>query len=215
MIQNNPVNIINEIFSEVKNISARYNKIKNYYVYVTFFDDGYFYIGSRICECKPEEDVSYFGSYKNKNYFNPNKVIIKEFFDESEMIFCENSLIEKYLNNVYCINQNKVPRALSNHTSNNNVLIEGLIYTKELMSEYKCGPSTMSNWCRVAEIDRIKIGKKFYIKNEDKKQLDELNDYLKSGYGYIDYLKSKNKNFDETKKIISIVKGSFIKFPEN
>ena len=50
---------------------------KYFYVYYSYEEFGRGYIGSRICKCLPEEDIKYFGSYKDKT-FNPTEKIILE-----------------------------------------------------------------------------------------------------------------------------------------
>ena len=37
------------------------------------------YIGSRSCKCKPDEDVRYFGSFRDKSFKPTNKIILKVF----------------------------------------------------------------------------------------------------------------------------------------
>jgi hypothetical protein len=57
--------------------------MKHFYVYYSYEEYGRGYIGKRECECLPEEDVNYFGSFHDKN-FNPNQKIILETFDTVE-----------------------------------------------------------------------------------------------------------------------------------
>jgi hypothetical protein len=49
-----------------------------HYTYYSYEEWGMGYFGSRSCECLPQEDVDYFGSFKNK-VFNPTqKIILKD-----------------------------------------------------------------------------------------------------------------------------------------
>jgi hypothetical protein len=57
--------------------------MKHFYVYYSYEEYGRGYIGKRECECLPEEDINYFGTYKDKN-FNPTQKIILETFDTIE-----------------------------------------------------------------------------------------------------------------------------------
>lgn len=50
---------------------------KYFYVYYSYEEFGRGYIGKRECKCLPEEDIKYFGSYKDKS-FRPTKKIISE-----------------------------------------------------------------------------------------------------------------------------------------
>jgi hypothetical protein len=48
---------------------------KHHYVYKSFEEEGREYIGIRSCNCLPEKDTKYFGSFKDKT-FNPTGKII-------------------------------------------------------------------------------------------------------------------------------------------
>jgi hypothetical protein len=53
---------------------------KYHYTYYSYEEFGRGYIGKRSCDCNPEEDVTYFGSYKDKT-FKPTQKIILEIYD--------------------------------------------------------------------------------------------------------------------------------------
>lgn len=57
--------------------------MKHFYVYYSYEEYGRGYIGKRECECFPEQDVNYFGSFHDKN-FNPTQKIILEIFNSVE-----------------------------------------------------------------------------------------------------------------------------------
>jgi hypothetical protein len=50
----------------------------HYYVYYSYETWGRGYIGKRECECKPEEDTKYFGSFKDKSFKPIEKIILFE-----------------------------------------------------------------------------------------------------------------------------------------
>jgi len=75
--------------------------MKHFYVYYSFEEYGKGYIGKRECECPPEEDVNYFGSFHDKN-FNPSQKIILETFDSVE----EALEAEIILHNFYEVDKN-------------------------------------------------------------------------------------------------------------
>lgn len=54
-----------------------------YYTYYSYEEWGRGYIGSRGCECLPEEDIKYFGSFKEKS-FRPTQKIILEIYETRE-----------------------------------------------------------------------------------------------------------------------------------
>lgn len=74
---------------------------KYFYVYYSYEEYGMGYIGKRECECLPEEDVNYFGSFKNKS-FRPTQKIILEIFDTVE----EALEAECILHNFYEVDKN-------------------------------------------------------------------------------------------------------------
>jgi len=64
-------------------MSASQSSMKHFYVYYSYEEYGRGYIGKRECKCLPQEDVNYFGSFKDKT-FNPTQKIILETFDSVE-----------------------------------------------------------------------------------------------------------------------------------
>jgi hypothetical protein len=197
------IEILNEILTEMSIIQGEYKQITYYYVYVTFFPNGNFYIGSRQCDRKPNEDKKYIGSYKDKSNNDGEKIILKTFLNVNEMTFYETNLIQKFKSYPNCINVNSSPRVCNNTNLNSKSF-----KTTDLMQIYGySSPTTLSNWCIIAEINRFRQGKYFYVSNEDKLKLDEVSNFIKSGYTYDDYLKTKGKSKEEIKSIISKVKG--------
>ena len=75
--------------------------MKHFYVYYSYEEYGRGYIGKRECNCLPEEDVSYFGSFHDK-IFQPTQKIILETFDSVE----ETLEAECALHNFYEVNKN-------------------------------------------------------------------------------------------------------------
>jgi hypothetical protein len=74
---------------------------KHFYVYYSYEEYGRGYIGKRECECIPEKDVKYFGSYTDKT-FKPTQKIILETFDSVEEVL----EAECALHNFYEIDKN-------------------------------------------------------------------------------------------------------------
>jgi len=48
----------------------------NHYVYHSYEEWGREYIGCRTCDCLPEEDTKYFGSFRDKTFFPTEKTIL-------------------------------------------------------------------------------------------------------------------------------------------
>jgi hypothetical protein len=69
---------------------------KYFYVYYSYEPWGRGYIGKRECKCLPEEDIKYFGSFRDKS-FRPTEKIILEIFDNlNDVLQAEISLHEFY-----------------------------------------------------------------------------------------------------------------------
>lgn len=65
---------------------------KNFYVYYSYEEWGRGYIGRRECRCLPEEDVKYFGSFKDKTFKPTQKIILATFETREEMCQAEVNL---------------------------------------------------------------------------------------------------------------------------
>ncbi len=75
--------------------------MKHFYVYYSYEEYGRGYIGKRECKYLPEEDVNYFGSFKDKT-FKPTQKIILETFNTAE----EALAAECTLHNFYEVDKN-------------------------------------------------------------------------------------------------------------
>lgn len=53
--------------------------MKYFYVYYSYEEFGRGYIGKRECKCLPENDTSYFGSYKDESFSPTSKIILSSF----------------------------------------------------------------------------------------------------------------------------------------
>jgi hypothetical protein len=74
---------------------------RHYYVYYSYESWGRGYIGRRSCKCLPEEDVYYFGSFRDKSFVPDQKTILQTFKTEKEAIEAE-----IYLHNFYQVDIN-------------------------------------------------------------------------------------------------------------
>lgn len=75
--------------------------MKHFYVYYSYEEYGRGYIGKRECNCIPEEDVKYFGSFEDKT-FKPTKKIILEIFNTRKEAY----EAEAKLHNFYDVKNN-------------------------------------------------------------------------------------------------------------
>ena len=74
---------------------------KYFYVYYSYEEYGRGYIGSRTCNCLPEEDIKYFGSFKDRSFNPSNKIILETFDNNIDMLKSE-----VILHNFYQVNIN-------------------------------------------------------------------------------------------------------------
>jgi len=72
------------------------NNQKHFYVYYSYEPWGRGYIGKRECECLPEEDVKYFGSYRDKTFRPTEKIILETFDTVDEVLEAEVILHDFY-----------------------------------------------------------------------------------------------------------------------
>lgn len=72
-------------------------EIKEYhYVYYSYEEYGRGYIGSRTCKCLPEEDIGYFGSFKDKNFRPTQKIILKEDYVTRAEAYIDEIILQEY-----------------------------------------------------------------------------------------------------------------------
>lgn len=69
---------------------------KYFYVYYSYEEYGRGYIGKRECQCFPEEDVKYFGTFKDKNFKPTQKIILETFNTVEEALEAECVLHDFY-----------------------------------------------------------------------------------------------------------------------
>ena len=67
-----------------------------YYTYYSYEEWGRGYIGSRGCKCLPEEDIRYFGSFKDKAFKPTQKIILKSDYSTREEAYADEIILQKY-----------------------------------------------------------------------------------------------------------------------
>ena len=67
-----------------------------YYTYYSYEEWCRGYIGSRGCKCLPEEDVKYFGSFKDKNFKPTQKIILKDDYATREEAYADEIILQRY-----------------------------------------------------------------------------------------------------------------------
>jgi hypothetical protein len=85
-----------------------------HYVYYSYEEYDRGYIGSRTCKCLPEEDINYFGSFKDKTFKPTQKIILKSDYATREEAYVDEIILQHYYKVVE--NQHFVNRAYQTST---------------------------------------------------------------------------------------------------
>lgn len=85
-----------------------------HYVYYSYEEYSRGYIGSRTCKCLPEEDINYFGSFKDKAFKPTQKIILKSDYATREEAYVDEIILQHYYKVVE--NQHFVNRAYQTST---------------------------------------------------------------------------------------------------
>ena len=72
------------------------NMKEYYYTYYSYEEWGRGYIGSRKCNCLPEEDIKYFGSSKDKTFKPTQKIILKSDYITREEAYVDEIILQRY-----------------------------------------------------------------------------------------------------------------------
>ena len=67
-----------------------------HYTYYSYEEWGMGYFGVRTCECLPEEDVKYFGSYTDKTFKPNRKIILKDDYPTREDANADEIILQEY-----------------------------------------------------------------------------------------------------------------------
>jgi hypothetical protein len=67
-----------------------------HYVYYSYEEWGRGYFGSRTCKCLPEQDVDYFGSFKDKTFKPTQKIILKSDYTTREEAYADEIILQQY-----------------------------------------------------------------------------------------------------------------------
>ena len=70
--------------------------VEYHYVYYSYEEYGRGYIGSRTSKCLPEEDINYFGSFKDKTFKPIQKIILKNDYATREEAYVDEIILQEY-----------------------------------------------------------------------------------------------------------------------
>jgi len=133
---------------------------KYHYTYYSYEEWGRGYIGCRSCDCLPEEDIKYFGSYKDKTFNPTKKIILETFKTRKDAIYAE---IE--MHNFYDIASNPHFANRAKQTSTK-FTRDGVVTsqeTKEKMSKVKKGKFFLNESAR----EKIKRARALQVFTEE------------------------------------------------
>jgi hypothetical protein len=188
--------------------------IEYHYVYYSYEECGMGYIGSRTCRCLPEEDVKYFGSFKNKEFKPTQKIILKSDYATREEAYVDEIILQYYYKVVE--NLRFANRAYQTSTGFSR---KGAIphnKGKEMSEEQRKKLSDVCKGRKQSEEAKEKISKKFkgrVLSEEHKRKIGESNKgkprQTKEGLERLKKIqqerkgKSGKKHSEETKRKIS------------
>ena len=115
-----------------------------YYTYYSYEEWDRGYIGSRGCDCLPEEDIKYFGSFKDKTFKPTQKIILKSDYATREEAIADEIILHDYYdvaNNSHFTNRAKASSTgfyISKELASKIGKVNGKIAGKKTM-EYKLG----------------------------------------------------------------------------
>jgi len=150
--------------------------IEYHYVYYSYEEWGMGYIGSRTCRCLPEEDVKYFGSFKNKEFKPTQKIILKSDYATREEAYVDEIILQHYYKVVE--NLHFANRAYQTSTGFSR---KGAIphnKGKEMSEEQRKKLSDVCKGRKQSEEAKEKISKKFkgrVLSEEHKRKIGESN----------------------------------------
>jgi hypothetical protein len=93
--------VLSGTFSCINNTDQTQSRIMEtpkeyYYTYYSYEEWGRGYFGSRGCECLPEEDVKYFGSFSDKTFKPTQKIILKSDYATREEAYADEIILQQY-----------------------------------------------------------------------------------------------------------------------
>ena len=176
--------------------------MRHHYIYYSYEDFGRGYIGSRTCDCPPEED-NYFGSFYDKSFNPTNKIILETFDNREEALDAEIKLHQFYdvARNPHFANQSK--------QTSTGFSAEGVTRSEEYkqkMSERLKGREIKPEWIVKAKQNRRSYegeGNPFYQKTHKQDTREKIAESLKEYYETNPHPFEGKKHSEESRKKMS------------
>ncbi len=176
--------------------------MRHHYVYYSYEDFGRGYIGSRTCDCLPEED-RYFGSFYDKTFNPTNKIILEVFDTREEALDAEIKLHQFYdvARNSHFANQSK--------QTSTGFSAEGVVRSdeyKQKMSESMKKREYQKEWVEKAKQNRRSFDGEhnpFYQKTHKQETRERISNTLKEYFQNNTHPFEGKKHSEESKKKMS------------
>jgi hypothetical protein len=171
---------------------------KYHYTYYSYEEWGMGYFGSRSCDCLPEEDINYFGSFKDKNFKPTQKIILKDDYSTREEALRDEIMLHDYYDVVKNSHfANRAKQTSSGFTQ------EGITISEETRKKLLGRPS----WCKGKKgIHTAKTLNKLRTMRLGKKLSEEVKDKMR--HNAKSYWKGKKMPDEVRKKLSSSLKGN-------
>ena len=176
--------------------------MRHHYVYYSYEDFGRGYIGSRTCDCLPEED-KYFGSFYDRTFNPTNKIILEVFDTREEALDAEIKLHQFYdiARNSHFANQSK--------QTSTGFSAEGVVRSdeyKQKMSKSMKKREYQKEWVEKAKQNRRSFDGEqnpFYQKTHKQETRERISNTLKKYFQNNTHPFEGKKHSEESKKKMS------------
>jgi hypothetical protein len=176
--------------------------MRHHYVYYSYEDFGRGYIGSRTCDCLPEED-KYFGSFYDRTFNPTNKIILEVFDTREEALDAEIKLHQFYdiARNSHFANQSK--------QTSTGFSAEGVVRSdeyKQKMSKSMKKREYQKEWVEKAKQNRRSFDGEqnpFYQKTHKQETRERISNTLKEYFQNNTHPFEGKKHSEESKKKMS------------
>jgi hypothetical protein len=176
--------------------------MRHHYVYYSYEDFGRGYIGSRTCDCLPEED-KYFGSFYDRTFNPTNKIILEVFDTREEALDAEIKLHQFYdiARNSHFANQSK--------QTSTGFSAEGVVRSdeyKQKMSESMKKREYQKEWVEKAKQNRRSFDGEqnpFYQKTHKQETRERISNTLNEYFQNNTHPFEGKKHSEESKKKMS------------
>ena len=170
-----------------------------HYVYYTYEEWGRGYIGSRTCKCLPEEDVTYFGSFKDKSFKPTQKIILNIDYATREEAYIDEIVLQQYYKVVE--NRHFANRAYQT-TTKFFYIPSGSPWNKglQMSEEHRKKLSEIGKLKKLSESHKMKIANSIKGKRRSEETKKKMSESAKNRVYSDESSKLRNRNISEKNK---------------